>query len=1331
MTKLKNKLNLLILTGIFVSYFFIPMVGIQVMNYDDYDQNLKSTIDLDSLPSSLLPQADSFNFNSGGHKGIEASKFDDLLKEYLLNQTLDQTRNSADTKIIVIFEDYISKENRITVLDSIFEDYKILSNYDIIPGVYLRIESNQLIRNEKKIQGITAIKKIYKSRLYQSPYFMDDTLQLGALNKEDYSNWWLSAIGAENLAYDGTGVRIAIIDSGIYNHPDLNIINNSNFVADESPYNYGDVVGHGTHVAGIVGGDGGGSLGQYRGVAPGVQLINAKAANSSGIFEDGDIIDAIQWSSKPIKKGGAGAEIISMSFGDVYPYVSDPIIQAISDAKNNYSVIFVSSAGNSGPEYFTGSPPASGLDVISVGATDKSDKLASFSSWGPTFGYIGYPDVVAPGINIISSEAQDSWLSKEERYIGDFFDFSGNANYIPLSGTSMSCPMVVGALAILLEAYPYITPETARIALLEGARKLPNENDDDVLKSGAGIINVTASLNYLNYLNSTYSNYNDTAKLYPDELPVKPYDLIHFPGDHQKFDLTVISGNNNTYNVDIPSNIQGISLSLDRSTIPFSTAGVELVELEIEINKEATPGIRNFQLNLTFGGEIYDTVNITLDIRLPEHRILMESYHGLNDWFPEFSFFQIGFYEAMADLSDLNISIDYDMEYWTPDYNQDLNNSILTEERLAQYDIIFLQNPILPYSALEIKNLKNYFEKGGNLLFLGTRYQDMVVENINYLFSGLGVDIQINEENVMNDNWQGIWTSVSYQSVNNLNNSKIFKDVDKFYWLYGNSFTTSNNAEAIATINNRTVAVLYNGTSQERGRFLAFGDLHWIFDRYKSSTYSQDHSNLLQNIIEFFLPKEEISININLRKDRISNPKIDLAIYLKNQTSESPITTNFTSLDVNIKNESYSTSITLNTTFNSNGFYFNDSYNIPYPSYSPYSIEVNLTIGLITYSKVTKILYFDQSEVPKIIDLFSDLPSDDISITRAIGASTSLIAEMDDSTYGSIEGYLSIHSYSFYNSKKSVNKTLTFNNTGSNNYTYIFDPDFTDPSGYAIYFIIPANLNYTNPNSPRYIFQVINNPPEILKSSSVIYSGNILYDTFEEAESGGYSVLQGTTFNFEVDVKDSVNYEDINANMRVFVNLFIGSITDDNVFVLISPSSIEVSELNFQLISGKYEGSFTIPNTMQYSTITGTKSISTAADFNVYTNEGYLGIFLITVYDSEGEYEDFPIYLIISEQPINLSMIIIILIAVIAIIGIVSMSIYYARRKKYPRVSPFQEYYYPPSDEQPEEESYITPEPLAQLGGSFYCPFCGEFIRTPKKFCPHCGESLTFNQQNE
>ena len=1320
MRKSKTKFKPLIFLIILINLLSIPVFGLTYFGSNNYGLNSYEKINTEQLNSLITYKKDLRDLDSNFELDGKNSIFDEKLKEYLSGTNSFEKKIPADLKIIILFKSKTTKQERVAIVDSIFDEYELLANYEIISGIFLKINPNHLISKKDSLEEVESIKLIYKSQIYNSPYISEENLNLNSLSPDSYSNWWLSAIGAEDLQYDGTGIRVAVIDTGVYDHPDLNLVENYNFVLNESIQNYGDDVGHGTHVAGIIGGDGSSSSGKYRGVAPGALIINARAGNESGL-EEGVIINAIEWSSKPTDLGGAGADIISMSFGGGDASISDSITQAITAAKDNYSVIFVASAGNSGPDYFTGSTPATGIDVISVGATDIDNELASFSSWGPTFGYLSYPDVVAPGVNIISTEAPRSSISKGKRYKGDFFDFPGNADYIPLSGTSMSAPVVSGALAILKQAYPFLTPEMARIALIEGTRKLINNTDDDFLKSGAGLINISASLAYLNKI---VGDYNDTAKIFPNDLPVKPYDLLNFPGDRQKFNLTVISGKSNSFDIEVPNNIQGLSILLDKTNILFTTSGIDFIELDIQISKEAIPGIRNFQLNLTNGGQLYDSVNITIDIRLPEYKILMESYHGLNDWFSRLSYYQIGFYDAISDISKFNISTDYQMTHWTPDYNRDFNNSILTEERLSQYDLVVLQMPILPYSSLEMNNLKTYFDNGGNILFLGTRYQDMVVDNVNDLFSKLDIGVEINEENIMDDELVGVGATLDSQGVNNFDNPSIFKNVSKFKWFLGNSFTVSNNAESIATLENKTVVAMYNGTTEGKGRFLAFGDFFWLFNEYKSSTYSQDHFYLLKNAIEYFLPEEEVSINIGLDSESSSDSANEISLYLKNQTTESPISTSdYDSLNVKIENNAFSKTIALNTSHADAGVYFNRSFILPYPSYSPYSIVVNLTINSKNYIKTTKFLFIDKVKIP----IINSLSITSRKISRTINNSTDIIVELDASTYGDVNAFLSIYSYSFFNSKKSVNKTLTLNHTSSNFYATNFNPEVTDPSGYGIFYIQPTNSNFTVPNSPRLFFEIINNPPEIVKTTSYFnFGGNSdisFNDTSNDDGSFIYPTSQGTTFNFRVDANDTVNIEEDRNSMRLFVNLFISLVTEDNFIVLISPSSFAYAELEFQLTSDLYEGSFKIPNSMLYNSITGKKSISTASDYNDSTKNGYIGILVVTVYDNEGESENHIIIILISDSALNLDLLVIVIFSIIGLLAITIVPIYFIRRKKtrggmYTPTpygdSQYQQYYY-----ETEEDNVSIKEHY-----DFYCPFCGKGIKTAKKFCPNCGESL-------
>ena len=453
---------------------------------------------------------------------------------------------------------------------------------------------------------------------------------------------------------------------------------------------------------------------------------------------------------------------------------------------------------------------------------------------------------------------------------------------------------------------------------------------------------------------------------------------------------------------------------------------------------------------------------------------------------------------------------------------------------------------------------------------------------------------------------------------------------------------------------------------------------------------------------------------------------------MKDQVSETPLTNlSYTTLNITVKNDTSTEIIKINETLSNNGIYFNYSYNLPTPSYIPYSFTVNLTIGSDSYIKTSKLLYYDNSKVP----IINSLSSSETSITRATGESTNLIANINKTTNSGIDAFLSIYSYSFFNSEKSVNKTLSLSHINSNNYRYIFDPQTSDPSGYAIFYVIPSDENYTNPNSPRQSFQIKNNPPEILDaSSSFNFRGNTDI-TFEETETDDGSLVntanQGSIFNFIIDIQDSVFYEDSKSNMRVFINMFMASVTEDGFLIFIFPRTTEVAELFYQANSEKYEGLFVIPNSFEYSTLEGTKTVSTAPGFDFLTNQGYLGVLLITVYDSEGGWDDFIIILDIVGGQVDLSYIVFLIIGIVAILAIVSMSLYFSKRKIISRVTLTQpesyDYDYQPYYES--EEEYLTPEPLDPSGPSIYCPFCGFLVKTPKKFCPSCGESLIFNKE--
>jgi len=1314
------KKNFINLKKVFIATILIITVLTPIFGINAYfSQNLSSAkilqFDTNQVTSSLSLQSntDSSNQNLKAENLI----FDHSLNQYLNNLKLKNT-NSKRVKIIVLFDDVTHKSERINIINSILDDVEIFNNYNIIPGVYLSCDPYELLLKAEQLEELGTIKKIFKSKLYSYPVQPSEFPQSSALSSADYPNWWISAIGADNLTFDGSGIRVAIVDTGIYEHPDLNVALSQNFITGESSFYVDDIYGHGTHVAGIVGSDGTSSNGIYRGVAPGVSLINAKAGGLEGL-EDVDIISAIDWAVLPVISGGAGADIISMSFGGGYPNASDPLARAMTNAVRNYGVILVSSAGNSGPDYFTGGSPASGPYIISVGATDSSNNLASFSSRGPSFSYLGYPDVVAPGVDIIATESPNSVISKEMRYIGDFFDYLGDSDYIPLSGTSMSCPMVAGALALIKEAYPSITPETARIALLEGATKFADHN---FLKYGAGLINVSKSLEYLNQVNVTYGNINNISKLFPDEVPLEPFDLLHFPGDYQSFNLTLFSGIANTYDINIPSNVNGLSLSLDKSQVTFIDAGFDFITLDMKIKMNAQPGIRTFELNITSGSTLYDSITISVEVELPDYRILMESYHGLNDWIPELSFYQMRFYEMMDSLSEFNISIDYTAELWTPYYNKGTDNSFLTEVKLSKYDLIVLQNPILPFNPLEITFLKEYFDNGGNILFLGTRYQDLCSENLNALFNKLGLDLQINEENIIYETWLGIGLILNTHNVTDLNSPLIFNGVDKFIWSYGNTFTTSGNVDSIASIDGRTVAASYDGTLYGKGRFVAFGDLHWLTDYFDATNYQQDHNNLLMNLINYFLYQEDVSINLALSSDFTSNPEINISAYIQNQVSNYPISTSTlnSNLTASIENNGYYEIVDMNSPFN--GFSFNNSLVLPFPSDSPYVITVNLTLGQDLYSKTIKVLYYDINSYPEInYQIISG------STLRDGFDSLTILSQLSKPDYD-VDAYMALYSYSIFNSKETVNRTLNnFDNAPlSTTYTKSYTPTNSDPGGLVLAYTVPKNAssNYYNPFSKRLLSSIINHNPIIDEINSTFSIDGSVITRFEETYSIDtsyvYRASQGSIIDFRVKAYDSVNYEDPDmSNMRVSINFFMCLVSEDDFLVIIFPNSFPVSVLNYQSSSDIHQGTFEIPYTIQYSTIRGLRSISTVTNFNLDTNEGYIAVIWISVDDSEGGTNDFIIIFLISagQQPFYL--ILGLIIAAIVIVSSLTILLLVLRKRKKSRQQRFTEEYYSPYEDTTTIPSYQRP--------SFsFCPYCGFKIMTLKNYCPNCGKQLKF-----
>lgn len=252
----------------------------------------------------------------------------------------------------------------------------------------------------KHILGFPVIRTIMKDELEEIPW---------GVKKINSEYVW------EKCKSKGKEIKIGIIDTGIdKNHPDLkdNVKGGYNFLELDDTDDILDDNGHGTHVAGVIA-----ALANQTGiigVSPEASLYGVKCLDSEGIGEDYNIINGINWCVEN------KMDMVNMSFGDKETTKAEK--DALDNAAEN-GVVCVAAAGNSGIGKDTMDYPARYSNVISVGATDKKDKRASFSSTGPRL------DVMAPGEDILSTTP---------------------GSYFAYSGTSMACPHVVGEIALLL-----------------------------------------------------------------------------------------------------------------------------------------------------------------------------------------------------------------------------------------------------------------------------------------------------------------------------------------------------------------------------------------------------------------------------------------------------------------------------------------------------------------------------------------------------------------------------------------------------------------------------------------------------------------------------------------------------------------------------------------------------------------------------------------------------------------------------------------------------------------------------------------------------------------
>lgn len=301
-------------------------------------------------------------------------------------------------------------------------------------------------------------------------------------------------------AVDGSGVGVAVVDSGIAPHAALagKVVASVSFVTGDAGTQ--DGFGHGTHIAGIIAGAATNNVtALYRsGIAPGAHLVNVRVLGSEGVGYTSDVMAGIQWVIA--NRARYGVRIVNLSLGhpSVEPCLTDPLCIVVEKAAAA-GLVVVASAGNGGRnaagQQVLGSitTPGNSPSAITVGALNTwgtvsrdDDTVASYSSRGPTKYELGLkPDVVAPGNKIVSLEAAGSYLAT--RYPSQHVAGGGLNGYFLMSGTSMAAAMVSGGVALLLDSQPVLTVRQVKLALQLSASFMPK---DGLIASGTGSVNL-------------------------------------------------------------------------------------------------------------------------------------------------------------------------------------------------------------------------------------------------------------------------------------------------------------------------------------------------------------------------------------------------------------------------------------------------------------------------------------------------------------------------------------------------------------------------------------------------------------------------------------------------------------------------------------------------------------------------------------------------------------------------------------------------------------------------------------------------------------------------
>ncbi len=365
--------------------------------------------------------------------------------------------------------------------------------------------------------------------------------------------------GSNNTSLDGTGIGIAVLDSGIDTEHrsfldrdgDVRVVYSKDFTGErrtDDPY------GHGTHVASIAAGNGRIAHAEYIGIAPGAHLVNLRVLNSQGAGTTAGLLAALDWVLA--NRTSYNIRVVNLSLGApaVDSYRNDPLCRAVRRLVDA-GLVVVAAAGNNGKNgagqkiYGQIHAPGDEPSAITVGATNTygtdartDDDVASYSSRGPTRGSwldaLGVrhydsllkPDIVAPGNKLVYAEAEDNLIVTTHPELDAGVSSDDTRKMMFMNGTSMATPVAAGAAALLLQANPSLTPNMVKMILMYTAQPLTAAN---TFEQGAGQLNLDGAVKLARLVRTNLNaNTNVGSSLLTTNTPPEPRTTIAGPHLH-------------------------------------------------------------------------------------------------------------------------------------------------------------------------------------------------------------------------------------------------------------------------------------------------------------------------------------------------------------------------------------------------------------------------------------------------------------------------------------------------------------------------------------------------------------------------------------------------------------------------------------------------------------------------------------------------------------------------------------------------------------------------------------------------------------------------------